>query len=256
MTLPPDDFLPREDETLDAFHRGRIRILQKKKGFRFSLDAALLADFVRVEPGEDVAELGAGNGIVALLLARKPFRRLVAVEIQEGLADLARRNAALNGLSDRIEIIRADLREWDPGRPFDVICSNPPYIRRNAGFPSASEEKTVAKHEVSCDILDVLRAAARLLKPAGRAYIVYPGRRRSDLEAAAGRAGLRIHALRPVHPREGAPAGHILVELGAGDPGPGGARALPPLVLFGPDGGHTDEARAIFEGRDGDPAVR
>jgi len=256
MIPPPDDILPREDETLDAFHRGRIRIFQKKKGFRFSLDAALLADFVRVEPGEDVVELGTGNGIVALLLARKPFRRLVAVEIQEGLADLARRNVALNGLADRIEVVRADLRTWAPGRRFDVVCSNPPYIRRNVGFPSASEEKTVAKHEVSCDILDVLRAAVGLLKPAGRVDIVYPGRRRADLEAAAGRAGLRIRALRPVHPGEGAPAGHILVELGTGDPGPGGARELAPLVLFGPDGGHTREAREIFEGRDRDPAAR
>jgi tRNA1Val (adenine37-N6)-methyltransferase len=251
MISPSIDVLLPEDETLDTFHRGRVIVLQKKKGYRFSLDAAILADFVRIEPGEDVVELGAGNGIVALLLARKPFRRLAAVEIQPALADLARRNVVLNELADRIDVVEADLRGYAPGRVFDVAYSNPPYIRKSAGFPSASEEKTIAKHEITCDILDVLRAAARLLKPAGRAYIVYPGRRRSDLEAAAGKAGLRIHALRPVLPREGAPAGHVLAELGSG---PGEARILPPLVLFDAAGGHTPEARAIFEGRDRGPA--
>jgi tRNA1Val (adenine37-N6)-methyltransferase len=251
MTGPPIDALLREDETLDSFHRGRVKVLQKKKGYRFSLDAALLADFVRIGPGEDAVDLGAGNGIIGLLLARRPFRRLVMVEIQPALADLARRNVALNGLADRIEVVEADLRGYAPGRVFDAAFSNPPYIPKSTGFPSASEEKTVAKHEVTCDILDVLRAAARLLKPAGRASVVFPGGRRADLEAAAGKAGLRIHALRPVHPRAGARAGHVLVELGFG---PGGPRLLPPLVLFGPDGGPTDEARAIYEGRDRGPA--
>ena len=251
MTGPSIDALLREDETLDSFHRGGIKVLQKKRGYRFSLDAALLADFVRIEPGEDAVDLGAGNGIVALLLARKPFRRLVAIEIQAALADLARRNVVLNGLAGRIEVVEADLRGYAPGRVFDVAYSNPPYIPKSTGFPSASEEKTVAKHEITCDILDVLRAAARLLRPAGRAYIVYPGGRRADLEAAAGRAGLRIQALRPVHPRAGAPAGHVLVELGSG---PGEARTLPPLVLFDAAGGHTSEARAIFEGRDRGPS--
>jgi len=253
MTGLSIDALLREDETLDSFLRGRVKVLQKKRGYRFSLDAALLADFVRLGPAEDAVDLGAGHGIVALLVSRRPFRRLVGVEIQPALADLARRNVLLNGLAGRVEIVEADLRRYAPGRVFDAAFSNPPYIPKSAGFPSLSEEKTVAKHEVTCDILDVLRAAARVLKPQGRAYIVYPGGRRADLEAAAGTAGLRIHALRQVHPRAGARPGHILVELGFG---PDAARILAPLVLFGPDGGHTDEARAIFEGRDVEAAVR
>ncbi len=139
MTTPATP--PRDGETLDTFYRGRIRVLQKKAGYRFSVDAPLLADFIRIGPEDEALELGTGTGIISLLLSVRPFRRIIAIELQEGLADLARRNVELNGLPDRIEIVRADLRTFEPGRRFDLIFSNPPYIRRSTGFLSASAEK-------------------------------------------------------------------------------------------------------------------
>jgi len=99
---------PRRDgETLDAFYHGRIRVLQTKAGYRFSIDAPLLADFIRTRPGDEALELGTGSGIISLLLSVRPFKRITAVEIQSGLAGLARRNVALNGLQDRFEDVRA-----------------------------------------------------------------------------------------------------------------------------------------------------
>src|SRR5512136_754882 len=110
MTTPAT---PRRDgETLDTFYRGRIRILQRRKGYRFAVDAPLLADFIRTRPDDEALELGAGNGVISLLLSVKPFKRITAVEIQEGPAELARRNVELNGLGDRIAIVRADLRTY------------------------------------------------------------------------------------------------------------------------------------------------
>jgi len=235
-----------EDETLDSFYRGRVLVLQSRKGYRFALDAPLLADFVRPRRGEEMLDLGAGNGIISLLLSVRPFARATLIEIQESLASLARRNVILNGLGKKMTVVRGDLRRYRRSRKFDVIYSNPPYIARRTGFLSASEEKSVAKHEVKCDILEVMRATARLLKKHGRAYVVYPARRRDDLEKAAEASGLHVRRLRFVHPRKRGEACLFLAELGFA---PAKTHILPPLVLRDPRGKDTAETRRIFEGK-------
>jgi tRNA1Val (adenine37-N6)-methyltransferase len=257
MTAPAT---PRRDgETLDTFYRGRIRVLQSTTGYRFSVDAPLLADFIRTRPGDEALELGAGNGIISLLLSVKPFKRITAVEIQTGLAELAERNVGMNGLGDRIEIMRADLRTYEPGRKFDLIFSNPPYIRKSTGFLSASAEKSAAKHELHGDIGDVLTKTAEWLAPGGRACFIYPEKRRTDFRASAGERGLMVRRLRFVHPRAGEPPNLFLIELrhaaeaevaSAGGAAGGGeaTELMPPLILFGPDGKYTSEADAVFSG--------
>jgi len=276
MTSPA---APRRDgETLDTFYRGRIRILQAKKGYRFSVDAPLLADFVRTRPGDEALELGTGNGVISLLLSVKPFKKITAVEIQAGPADLARRNVELNGLRGRIEVVRADLRTFEPGRTFDLIFSNPPYIRKATGFLSSSAEKSAAKHELHGGIGEILKKTAGWLEPDGRACFVYPEKRRAELLGAAGDAGLAVRRLRFVHPRAVEPPNLFLIELGRaarknGDRGRPGAREsirkdeatkageseeagrtgdqpelMPALVLFGPDGKYTAAAEAVFAG--------
>src|SRR5512143_2899300 len=150
------DQAPRDGETLGTFYHGRIGVLQAKKGYRFSVDAPLLADFIRTGLDDEALELGAGNGIISLLLSVKPFRKITAVEIQEGLADLARRNVELNGLGGRIEIVLADWRTFEPGRTYDLIFSNPPYIKRSTGFLSASAERSAAKHELHGGVAEIL----------------------------------------------------------------------------------------------------
>jgi len=234
------------DETLDSFYRGRILVLQKKKGYRFAVDAPLLADFIRTEPTDEALELGTGNGIIPLLLSIKPFRHITAVEIQETLADLARRNVRLNGLEDRISVIRRDFRDYRPRKKFDTIFSNPPYIKKKTGFLSASVEKSVAKHEIKCDILDVMRKTGELLKAEGRAYFIYPAKRQEELAKAAATSGLAVRALRFVLPRAGDLANVFLAECGFGA---GSARTLRPLILYDERGAYTPEVRKIFEGR-------
>ena len=239
--------IPRFDrETLDTFHKGRVVVRQKKNGYRFALDAPLLADFIRTKPGETLLELGTGSGIVALLLGRRRFAHLTALEIQPSLAALARRNVRLNGLQDRITVVQADLRRFRPSRRLDVVFSNPPYIRKGTGFLSPSAEKSVAKHEIKCDILEVMQATSRCLERGGRAYFVYPAERSGDFDGAAGASGLHVRRRRFVHPRPGEPAALFLAECRHGR---GPCRTAAPLVLRGADGLDTPEARRIYEGR-------
>jgi len=260
MTTP--ETLRLDGETLGTFYHGLVRVLQKKKGYRFSVDAPLLADFIRTRADDEALDLGTGSGVISLLLSVKPFRRIVALEIQEGLADLARRNVELNGLGDRIEVVHADLRTYEPERRFDLIFSNPPYIRKATGFLSRSEEKSAAKHELNGDSEDIMQKTAAWLEPNGRACFVYPEKRRVDFARAANRRGFRILRFRQVLPRAGEPANLFLVELGltgglglaAGDmaalrtAGGGDPEVMPPLVLFAPGGKYTDEAEAVFSG--------
>ncbi len=238
--------LPTEDETLDSFFHGRILVGQKKKGYRFAVDAPLLAAFIEIRAEDELCELGTGCGIIPLLLSFKPFRHITALEVQGPLADLARRNVKGNDMEDRITVVRADLREFRPRRRFDVVFSNPPYIRKRQGFLSASTEKSVAKHEIKCDILEVMRTAAKLLKKDGRAFFIFPEKRRRDFEGAAAANGLTVKSLRFVHPRRGEPANLFLARC---DFGAGRTETRAPLILLRADGEYTAEVKRIFAGR-------
>lgn len=238
----------RPDESLDTFYRGRILVLQRKNGFRFSLDAPLLADFITTGEGDELLEVGTGCGIISLLLSLKPFKHILALEVQPVLVELARRNVLLNNLEGRVTILQKDFRQYQPYRKFDVIFSNPPYIRRNSGFLSPSEEKNIAKHELLCSLEELLSFTRNWLKETGRAYFIFPGNRRAEFEGELERQGLKLRTSRSVYPRENEPANFFLAECGFSDLG---YRDIPPLILYGPDGKYTREAEEIFAGRAG-----
>ena len=210
------DFHPSPDETLDSFLNGALQILQKKKGYRFSIDALLLSQFIRIRKNEKAIDLGTGCGILPLLLSKTTkAHSFVGVEIQKELANLAGRNVALNGLEERITILRRDfkrLREIFLPGSFDVVISNPPYRKYLTGRVNPSLEKAIARHEIKGTIEDLTRIASYLLPAKGRCYLIYSSSRAIDLLTA-----LRHHRLEPkrlqlVHPQTGEPAKFILAE--------------------------------------------
>jgi tRNA1Val (adenine37-N6)-methyltransferase len=125
------------------------------------------------------------------------------------------------------------------------VFSNPPYIEGRRGFPSPSPEKNIAKHEIKCDIMDVMNAAAGALKRKGRACFVFPMNRRRAFLDAAGRCGLRVRRERFVLPRRGAEPRLFLAECAFGA---GRKRVEPPLALLRADGSPTAEAERIYAG--------
>lgn len=240
------DELKAEDETLDSFYHGRILVLQKKKGYRFAVDAPLLADFIQTRASDEILELGAGNGIISVLLSIKPFKHITAVEIQESLADMARRNLKLNRLEKRISIACEDLRCYQPGKKFEVIFSNPPYIKKGEGHLSSSLEKSIAKHELECNILDVMEKTSELLKTEGRAYFIYHAKRKDDFLQAVEKSGLKLKAIRFVHPGKASPPNLFLAECGFHSEK---ETVLPPFILYDEQGHYTGEAEEVFRGR-------
>jgi tRNA1(Val) A37 N6-methylase TrmN6 len=246
-----DDQLKGEDETLDTFYHGRIRILQKKKGYRFSIDAPLLADFIQTKKTDRILELGAGNGIISLLLSIKPFTSLTSLEIQASLAELAQRNVKLNQLEDRIEVVHADLRVYSEGKKFDAVFSNPPYIKKNAGHLSVSDEKSIAKHELKCTISDIMHKTEEVLKRQGVSYFIYPATREEDFMQAIQETQLSVRNIRYVFPYKDSDPNFFLVTC---DFSSLEAQKLRALILYEKNGEYTEEAQEIFSGRIYDPA--
>jgi tRNA1Val (adenine37-N6)-methyltransferase len=216
-----DQFL-RSGETLDDLYPAGLKIIQAKRGYRFSLDPVLLWAFSRVASGETVADLGTGSGVVPLLLAAcTGAQKIVGVEIQPELADRARRSVQLNSLQDKIDILEGDLRELG-GRlapqAFDVVVTNPPFRRPGTGRQAPVTERAAARHELFGGLADFLRTAAFLLRDGGRFYIVYLAERLAELLAGMQALRLEPKRLRCVHPRSGEGANLVLVEGRKGVP--------------------------------------
>jgi len=238
--------MKEDDISLDSFYLGRILVLQKKKGYRFSLNAPLLADFIKTRKNDNLLELGAGNGIVSLLLSIKPFKHITAVEIQESLAKLAEKNIQLNHLQGKIEMVQQDLRDFHPKQRFDVVFSNPPYIKKQDGRLNMSLEKAIARHELKCDIFDIIQKIIEVLKNKGRAYLIYPERRRREFMKAIERYRLKLRTFRSVLPHQTSNPKLFLVECSLYSKR---VNMLPPMVLYDEKGRYTTEAKKIFSGR-------
>jgi tRNA1Val (adenine37-N6)-methyltransferase len=185
-----------------AFLGGRLQLEQPARGYRFSLDAPLLAHFIRCNPNDTLLEIGTGVGIIPLILSlRRSFRILFAVEIQSGLAEMARRNIRRNGAEDRIQVIQADIRKPDiPGLPerVDVVFANPPYRRVGDGRLNPQFEKAAARHELLLDLPMLMQAADRHLGPDGRFFLTHLPVREEEVCREARRHDLYLQRRREV----------------------------------------------------------
>jgi len=235
--------------TEDAFFRGRVRLLQHRDGYRYSVDAVLLAYAARNLPARTAVDLGTGCGIVPLLIAfQNPDIRIFAVEIQNALADLALRNFRINDLSERIRLIHQDLRDLRHGcfgTSIDLVVSNPPYRKSRSGRLNANPERAAARHEIHATLTDVIAAAGRLLNISGRLLMIYPAGRMTDLISEMRRLGIEPKSIRMVHSVREGEARLILVEGVKG--GRPEARVGPPLVVFEENGRYTDALAEMFD---------
>lgn len=236
------------DETLDVLRGGEVQVLQKKRGYRYSIDAVLLADYVELKPGERALDLGTGSGIVSLVLATR-FRdvTVTGIEVQEELAGMARRSVHLNGLNDRVTILCGDIRnigEFLEHRSFDVACANPPYRKLLSGRVNPDHERAIARHEIKGTITDFIAAARYVLTDGGKFYCIYPARRSVELISEMRRQGVEPKRARMVHTNRSSRADFILAEGVKG----GGEEMdfAPPLFIYGEDGGYSEEMEAIF----------
>ena len=236
-------------ETVDSILGGALTLVQPRDGYRFSIDALLLGRFARVRARDRVLDLGAGCGVISVMLAAlwRP-REVVAIEIQPELAAIAERNAALNRL-DSIRVIHADLRARRIGglapASFDLVVANPPYRALRSGRESPNASRRFARSESAATLAQFVEAAKRYAANGAKAVFVFDAARSAELLGCLAASSLEPKRIRFVHPRADASATTILVEARKG----GGIEALvePPLILYGRPGVYSDEASDLMQ---------
>lgn len=207
-----------------------LRLIQKTDGLTFGTDALLLAGYIcgRYRSG---CELGSGSGIISLLLAsRSKLDTAVCLEVQKEYAELTERNAELNNLSSKITAVCTDIRDYKSDEPFELVYTNPPYMKATSGKQNALDKKNVARHEVMGDINDFAAAAKRLLKFGGTFAAVYRPDRLADLIFAMRRSSIEPKRLTFVHADADSEPSMVLVEARSG--GKSGAIVTKPLIIY------------------------
>lgn len=235
------DNTPRQKVTSDTLFDGRLICRQPAEGYRFSVDAVLLAHFVHPPAGLKILDLGAGCGVISLILAfRSPELVLTALELQQPLAELCRSNVRENRMEQRIQVIKGDLRQISillKPESFDYVLSNPPYRKVGSGRKNPVDGQAVARHELKARLEDVLTAAAFAVRNRGKVALVYPASRLAALLPEMRNHGLEAKRLQVVHGHASSPARLVLVE--AVKNGGEGLDVLPPFYIYRAGGSRT-----------------
>lgn len=220
----------RPDESMDDFMEGRLKLIQSRKGYRFSIDAVLLSEFVSIKPDDIIVDLGTGCGIIPMVILLKGvIRYAYGLEIQPELANQAVRNVLLNGFEKKMGVILGDI-----GNPplrassADVVICNPPYRQRESGRINPDPQRAIARHEIRTSLDEILNAARRLLKPKGRLAMIYPAFRLVDIMVRMRGFNLEPKRLRVIYPSLESEAKLVLIEAAAG--GRGGIKLMQPLI--------------------------
>lgn len=237
-----------EDERIDDLQLAGLRILQKKSGFRFGMDAVLLADFARVDERDHAADFGTGTGILPLLLVgRGEGGHFDALEIQTDMADMAKRSVSLNGLTERIAVHNVSVEEADrviePGS-LDAIVCNPPYGVPGATLLNPAKTLSTARHQTEAGLTEWYRMAYRLLRGKGRFHMIYPAPRMLEAMTALSKAHLEPKRFRLIYPYADKPANLVLIEA-MKDAKPM-LHPEPPLIVYEKDGSMTAELKRIY----------
>ena len=235
-------------ERLDDLQRNGYRIIQNPEKFCFGMDAVLLSGFAKVKKGETVLDLGTGTGIIPILLKGKTMgKHFTGLEIQEESAGMAERSVLLNGLSEDVDIVTGDIKEAVDlfgAASFDVVTSNPPYMTGNHGLTNPGEAKAIARHEVLCTLDDVVRAAAGVLKPNGRFYMVHRPFRLAEIFGVMSKYKMEPKRMQLVYPYVDREPNMVLIEaLKGGRPR---ITVEKPLIVYKSPGVYTDEIYDIY----------
>nr|WP_288323145.1 tRNA1(Val) (adenine(37)-N6)-methyltransferase [uncultured Peptostreptococcus sp.] len=237
----------KDKERIDNLQCKGLRLIQNPDGFCFGIDAVLLANFSKVKRGSKVVDLGTGTGIIPVLISGKSRAdKIIGVEIQEEVAEMATRSVKLNDLEDRVIILNEDLNNITSligKNTVDVVVSNPPYMH-SKGIINENDKKAISRHGIMCDLEDIFRVAKDILKPNGKLYMINRTLRLVDMMVYARNHNLEPKTMKFVHSKIGKAPKLVLVEfVKCAKPE---VKVLEPLYIYKEDGSYTDQTLAIY----------
>ena len=237
------DQLVKDNERIDDLQNGYY-VIQDPDKFCFGMDAVLLSGFAKVKKGETALDLGTGTGIIPILLKTKTNgKHFTGLEIQKECADMAGRSVRYNHLEDDVEIVRGDIKEAADifgAASFDVVTSNPPYMIGQHGLRNPDMPKAIARHEVLCNLEDVVSQASKVLKERGRFYMVHRPFRLAEIMNR-----LEPKKMQLVYPYIDREPNMVLIEALKG----GNSRVTvePPLIVYKEPGVYTENILKIYD---------
>ena len=239
----------KENERIDDLEYKGLKIIQNKNGFCFGIDSVLLSDFAKnIKKNAKVIDIGTGTGIISILLSKKAnLSKIYGIEIQDEVADMAKRSVYLNNLNDKIEIINTNIKDifniLNPNE-FDVIVTNPPYMKMNTGAINEEKKKLISRHEVECTLEDIIRISYKLLKSNGEFYMVHRAERIVDILFYLRQYKIEPKILRFIQPNLNKEPNLVLIKAvkNAGYQ----LNVKKPLIVYNEDGKYTDEILEIY----------
>ncbi|MGT2769170.1 tRNA1(Val) (adenine(37)-N6)-methyltransferase [Streptococcus ictaluri] len=242
----------QEGERIDQLFSSDVQIIQNKAVFSYSIDSVLLSRFPKMPSRGLIVDLCSGNGAVGLFASTRTKAPIVAVELQERLADMAKRSISLNQLQDQVTMICDDLKNLlnhVPRSGVDLILCNPPYFKsRESSKKNVSEHYLLARHEITTNLEEICQVARHALKSNGRLAMVHRPDRFLEILDALRQNGLAPKRLQFVYPKLGKDANMLLIEA-IKDGSIEGMKILPPLIVHKDNGDYTDHIYDIYFGQ-------
>lgn len=240
----------KDDERLDYLLAEDLRIIQSPSVFSFSLDAVLLARFVRLPKRGKIVDLCSGNGVVPLFLSARTNAEIIGVELQPRLYDMASRSIKYNNLESQITMNLGDVKDAPQQlgiEKYDVVTCNPPYfLAHELSEKNISEHYAIARHEIHLTLEEAIHASSRLLKQGGKAAFVHRPSRLLDIVTAMRANRLEPKRMQLIYPKRGKEANTLLIE-GIKDGKPD-LKVLPPLYVYEDNNEYTKEIREMLYG--------
>ncbi len=234
-------------ERVDLVPGTDFKIIQDKKSFSYGTDAIFLSSFSKAKG--IVVDLGTGSGIIPLrIVSKKNVKKIYGIEIQPDVYKRAKRSIELNKLEEKIEILKMDLKDlhkrFDKCE-IDTVISNPPYLKTGGAIVNEKENFAISRHEIACNLEDIIRVSSYLLKPLGKLFLVHRPDRLTDIFCLMREYGLEAKWIRFVYPKLGKAPNLVLIEAVKG--GNKELRFFAPLIVYNEDGTYTDEIHEIYD---------
>jgi tRNA1(Val) A37 N6-methylase TrmN6 len=241
----------KPNERIDQLAANDVKIIQSRDVFSYSVDAVLLSRFPNIPKRGQIVDLCAGNGAVGLFASSSTNASIVAIEIQERLADMAMRSVQLNALEQQVRVINDDLANtlnYLTPSSTDLVFCNPPYFKLDEGSRvNESEHYLLARHEFATNLDEICKISQQLLKTNGHLAMVHRPERFIEIVETMTKYNLVPKRIQFVYPKADRDANILLIDA-IKDGKPGGEKFLPPLILHKPDGTYTDEVYQIYYG--------